>query len=335
MERARPADSQNEPRAVSVFFLGGTISMAGHSGGVVSRLGAAELIGAVPELADPDLQLEARDFRRMPSASLSFDDILELVTEAETSAADGIVVVQGTDTIEETAYLIDLVWSGPRPVVVTGAMRNPTLPSPDGSANLLAAVRVAASGRFDDQGALVVLDDQVHAARWVRKTHSTRTSTFASPNAGPLGLLVEGRAVPVASVARRPTHSPRPPVTAQVPILVMGLDESAAVLDAISASCDGLVVAGFGVGHVPEALAAPLGELAARVPVVLTSRTGSGPVLSHTYGFAGSETDLLARGLIDGGLLDPHKARVLLRVALTCGYDRSAIGATFTRAGGL
>jgi L-asparaginase len=322
-------------RAITAFFLGGTISMAGRDSGAVSRLVAAELVEAVPQLASLDVRLDARDFRGLPSAGLSFGDIVELVGAAAGCAADGIVVVQGTDTIEETAYLIDLLWPGDTPVVVTGAMRNPSLAGPDGPANLLAAVTVAASDRFRGLGALVVLNDEVHAARYVRKTHSTSTATFASPIAGPLGLIVEGDAVPLFSLPRRAVHSPAGPVTARVPVFAVGLDDDGTLLAALGENCDGVVVAGFGVGHVPDRLAEPLGELARRLPVVLASRTAAGPVLAHTYGFAGSETDLLGRGLIRAGLLDPFKARVLLRVALACGSDRAGIAAAFAEASGL
>ena len=123
--------------------------------------------------------------------------------------------MQGTDTLEESAYLIDLLWDRPEPVVLTGAMRNPTLAGADGPANLLAAVSVAADPEFRDLGALVVLADEVHSARSVRKAHTTRPHAFASPDGGPLGVVVEdGRdscsGLPRAgSRAARPDPSPR------------------------------------------------------------------------------------------------------------------------------
>ena len=129
---------------VTAFFLGGTISMAGDSsGGAVARLGGADLLAAVPGLAELDVGIDVRDFRRMPSASFAFADLLELVEHAEATSGDGVVVVQGTDTIEETAFLIDLLWHRPEPVVVTGAMRTPAMAGADGPANLLAAITVA------------------------------------------------------------------------------------------------------------------------------------------------------------------------------------------------
>ncbi|MFB9236138.1 asparaginase domain-containing protein [Plantactinospora siamensis] len=326
---------------LTVFFLGGTIGMAGHRAGVVHRLTGAELVEAVPQLADVGANLAVRDFRALPSACLSFADILELADAADAAVAagaDGIVVVQGTDTIEETAYLIDLVWSRPAPVVVTGAMRNPRLAGADGPANLLAAARVAASGAFAGLGCLVVANDQVHAARHVRKTHSANPATFAAPNTGPIGILAEDRAVLLTRPAGRVTlPRPRPDAAAAAPVALhtVALDDDGGQLVGLADRYAGLVVAGFGVGHVPAALAEPLGELARRIPVVLASRTGAGPVFTATYGFAGSERDLHGRGLIGAGLLDPYKARVLLRLLLAGGADREAVAATFATAGGL
>ncbi|ARZ65855.1 asparaginase [Streptomyces albireticuli] len=111
------------------------------------------------------------------------------------------------------------------------------------------------------------------------------------------------------------------------------LDDDGAQLAGLAETYGGLVVAGFGVGHVPASLAPVLGALAARIPVVLTSRTGSGPVLRHTYAGPGSETDLQQRGLINGGLLDPYKARVLLRLLLAAGAGRDEVAAAFAEHG--
>jgi L-asparaginase len=320
---------------VSAFFLGGTIGMAGHEGGVVTRLTPAHLVESVPALGELDVELDVRSFRSMPSASLSFADIVELAAEAGGSNADGIVVVQGTDTLEETAYLLDLLWAHDVPVVVTGAMRNPSMAGHDGPANLLAAVRVAASPDFRGLGALVAFNDEVHAARFVRKTHSTSTATFASPVAGPLGLMVEGRPVRLLGVERRPAHRLIGATRSRVALHVVSLDDDGDALDGLAGRCDGLVVAGLGVGHVPEQVAGHLVDLARSIPVVLASRTGAGPVLAATYGFVGSETYLLGHGLISAGLLDPYKARVLLKVALDCDYDTERIRAAFADASGI
>ncbi|PTA44317.1 asparaginase [Micromonospora sp. RP3T] len=324
--------------SVALFTLGGTIAMAGtDAGGVVTRLTGADLTAAVPGLAD--IPLDVRDVEAVPSAALAYRQILDLVDAAAAAVdggATGVVVTQGTDTLEETAFLADLVWARAAPLVFTGAMRNPTLAGPDGPANLLAAVRAAAAPAVRDLGVLVVMNDEIHAARFARKTHSTGTATFASPDAGPLGHVIEGR---VRVLTRPPRHAPLPTVgrdrlaAVRVALHTVTLDDDVALLDTLAAGRDGLVVAGFGVGHVPPAFAPALGALAGRMPVVLTSRTGAGSVLRDTYGAVGSERDLRRRGLVDGGLLHPYKAKVLLRLLLAAGADSGAIAEAFARHG--
>ncbi len=182
----------------------------------------------------------------------------------------------------------------------------------------------------------MVVNDQIHAARYVRKTHSANPATFASPNTGPVGQLAEG--VPVL-LARPPARLtvPRPSTVAHAPValVTVALDDDGGLLAGLADRYAGLVVAAFGVGHVPATLAETLGALAARIPVVLASRTGAGPTFTHSYGFAGSESDLRARGLVASGFLDPYKARVLLRLLLAGGADRETIAATFAAAGGV
>ncbi|GAB3818681.1 hypothetical protein GCM10027605_71680 [Micromonospora zhanjiangensis] len=196
---------------VTLFALGGTISMTGHDGGgVVSRLGGADLVAAVPGLAGTGVSLDVRDPRAVPSANLTFGQVLDVLDDAAAAVAGGahgVVVTQGTDTLEETAFLADLVWPHAQPLVFTGAMRNPTLPGADGPANLLAAVRVAADRTARDLGALVAFKNEIHAARWVAKSHSSSTATFVSPNLGPVGHVVEGR---VRLLVGLPRHAPLP-----------------------------------------------------------------------------------------------------------------------------
>ncbi|MER5980602.1 asparaginase [Streptomyces sp. NPDC001857] len=321
---------------VALFTLGGTISMAGrtHGGEGVRRLNGADLTAAVPGLARLGTTLDIHDIDAVPSANLTFTHVLDLVdcaSHAVKAGARGVVVTQGTDTLEETAFLADLVWPHTEPFVLTGAMRNPTLAGPDGPANLLAAARTAASPASHGLGALVVFNDEIHAARWVRKTHSTSTAAFASPNTGPIGHVIEGHARVLTTPARHRTSYPRPEAldTTRVGLHTVTLDDDADIVAAVAEKSHGLVIAGFGVGHVPSELADLLGTLAERMPVVLTSRTGSGSVLRHTYGSVGSEADLQRRGLINGGLLDPYKARILLRLMLAGGADREAVIAAF------
>lgn len=328
-----------KPR-VHVISLGGTIAMtASPNGGVTPALPADQLLAAVPGLANLDVNVETTSFRQLPGASLSFDDLKALVTLIDklfAGGADGVVIVQGTDTIEETAYLLDLRHAGPQPIVVTGAMRNPTMAGADGPANLLAAVQTAASPATRDLGCLVVLADEIHAARRVRKAHSTSTGTFQSPAGGPLGYMVEGQPQLLSNLTHRtlvppPTHERTP----KVALVTVVLGDDGLLLESLAGHVDGAIAAAFGAGHVPQHLVPTLHELAEQMPVVLASRTGAGPVLAATYGFPGSERDLLAKGMISAGFLDPYKARILLHTLLATDANREMIAAAFAVAGGL
>jgi L-asparaginase len=324
---------------VAVFTLGGTIAMLRTpEGGAAPALSASDLLQAVPGLDDLGMELRVRDFVNKPGASLSFADVLgvaEAISGALSEGCAGAVVTQGTDTIEETSYLLDLLVSAEAPVVVTGAMRNPSMAGPDGPANLLAAIQVASSESARGQGCLVVINDQVHAARWVQKAHASNPAAFTSPNHGPIGHVVEGRVdIPVRIRCRSPLISPDPARQVRVGLMTIALGDDGALIDAVAERVDGLIVAGFGVGHVPADAVTTLAKFAERMPVVLASRTGAGPVHHEMYGFPGSEKDLLSRGLISAGYLAPVKARLLLHLLLCGGADSQRITETFAEAGG-
>lgn len=324
---------------VAVLSLGGTIAMTstGTDGqGVRPRLDAAALLEAVPAVA-AIAGIRARSLRSVPGASLGFDDLLDCLacarSEVEAGAA-GVVVTQGTDTLEESAYLLDLLWDRPEPLVVTGAMRHPELPSPDGPGNLLASVVVASSAEARGRGVLAVLNDEIHAARHVRKTHSSALSAFVSPDTGPVGRVREGSAVFLGTLARPPAlPAPAPQRWSSVALVEAVLDESGGLLRLIDEAYDAVVVSAFGAGHVSETMAGQIEKLASRIPVVFASRTGAGGTFQRTYGFPGSEQDLLIRGAIPAGFLDPRKARILLAVLLAGGADQVDIRAAFSRHG--
>lgn len=332
-------------KRILMLSLGGTITMTGGGGpGIQPTLTAEDLVGAVPGL-DRVADVEARSPLRVPGASLTLDDLIavaRLLEERLAADADGAVVVQGTDTIEETAFALDLLVRSERPVVVTGAMRGAQAAGADGAANLLAAATVAASDTAAALGTLVVLNDEIHAARLVQKMHTALPSAFASPSAGPLGHVAEGRArlllrtprtpglpMPVAQAGASPVL--RPPVA----LLRLTLGDDGRLLRALpSLGFAAAVLEAMGAGHAPMDLAPLVGELAGTMPVVLATRVAAGPVFESTYGFAGSEIDLLGRGAIAGGLLGGLKSRILLQLLLSAGVPAAEIGREFGRYAG-
>ena len=320
---------------VSVLALGGTIASR-PSGGALARpeLTAEDLAALVGD-AQGVPPLRAESLLQAPSGDLDFAAIArvaERVREVVADGAQGVVITQGTDTLEETAFQLDLLLDLDQPVVVTGALRNPALPGADGAANLLAAIRVAADPAAAGLGVVVVMNDEVHAARLVRKTHSHKPSAFASPAAGPLGWIAEDRVRIVLRPAERALALSWRGVAPDVALVSLAFSTPAAVFNTfLERTPAGMVIAGFGVGHAPAWTVEAIGELAARLPVVLASRAGAGEVFAATYGYPGSESDLIGRGCIAAGYLDPLKARVLLTLLLGEAADRERIAGAFAR----
>jgi L-asparaginase len=287
----------------------------------------------VPGLADI-AEIDTFSPFQMPGASLVIGDILHVAKQVRAALANGAagaIIVQGTDTIEETAFVLDCFLETSAPVVITGAMRGPEAAGADGPANLLASAIVAASGACDT-GVVVALGDTVHAARFVRKGHTGLPDAFTSTPHGPIGHVFEGQFRRVSHLPARPhfnldTSGAVPPVA----LVQIGLGDDGRMLGHLAKmGFKGAVIAAMGAGHVPEPLAQAFGELAKTMPVVLASRVCGGPVFERTYGFAGSEVDLLGRGLIPSGALGPLKARLLLQLAGADGQtERDALLNTF------
>jgi L-asparaginase len=328
------------PATLLLVSLGGTITMTrAAGGGIVPTLSAADLVAAVPEI-EAVAELETVSPRRLPSGSLSLDDLLAvaaLLNERLAGEFAGAVVIQGTDTIEETAFVLDLLVDSDKPVVVTGAMRGPESPGADGPANLLAAARVAASPQAAGLGTLVCLNDEVHAARLVQKSHTALPSAFRSPGAGPLGLVAEGRVlIHLRCAPARKLELPVRGTDAPVALLRMALGDDGRLLPALPGlGYRGAVIEGMGAGHVPGAVAPLVGDLLAQMPVVLCTRVAAGPVFTRTYGYPGSEIDLLGRGALPAGSLLGPKARLLLQLLLRSGLGREELEAEFRRHAGV
>ena len=347
MNELAPSLGVAEPKArVHVFTLGGTIAAqhdpGGSGAGVVPTATAPQLLRMVS--VNDAIAVTASDFSMLPSGDLQVEDLAVLAVEIDrileggshdrpgNGGIDGVVVTQGTDTMEEAGYLLSLLVTSKKPVIVTGAMRNPTVAGSDGPANLLAAITVAGSPVARELGCVVLFNDQLHDPRWVRKTHTSNVAAFSSAPAGPIGWVSEGSLVLIAHPDRPiPIIATGRPELPAVALLTCGFGDDGRIADALlGLGFHGVVVEALGGGHVSKAAAERLVRLATEVPVILASRTG-GPVLSQTYGFIGSEIDLLSRGLLSAALLDGRKARVLLTLLLRAGLRGPQLAVEFSR----
>lgn len=320
---------------VTLFTLGGTIaSTAAADGlGVTPRLDAEGLLATIPEVTQI-AELSAIAFRTLPSPDLTLHDIIDLaaaIDQAAIEGAEGAVVSQGTDTLEETAFALAHLLTTRIPVAVTGAMRNPTQVSGDGPGNLLSAIRLVSSERAAQLGCTVVFNDEIHDPFFVRKAHTSSLSAFQSPRSGPIGWISEGtvelmsrprRALPIVGITTPPP---------EVAWLSLGMGSDPRLLDSVAElGYSGVIIEGLGGGHVPAHWAESVGRLAESLPVVIASRTLAGATLRDTYGFVGGEIDLRARGVIPAGVLDAAKARILLMLLLAHDGNLEVVREAFT-----
>jgi L-asparaginase len=315
---------------IGILFTGGTISMKldPATGGAVPALSAEEIFALVPGLGDI-AEIEIEDFSRLPGPHVTPEQMWRLAGRAaawlDRPDVDGLVITHGTDTVEETAYLLDLVLLSDKPVVLVGAMRTVSDVGWDGPANLLAAVRVAASPAARGQGVLVVMDEHILPAREVRKVHTESSSSFATPEFGPLGQIDAG-----AVIFRR---HPMPRATwcdphAEPGLRVSRLETRVEMVQAytgmecgpIDYACSrgprGLAVVAFGRGNVPPAILPAIRRaLDADVIVTVSSRCVAGRV-SPRYGYDGGGLQLQRMGAVLAGDLSGAKARLLQMVVL-------------------
>jgi L-asparaginase len=310
-------------REVLVLATGGTIAMRGER--AVPSAGPGELLAAVGLEG-----VESRELLGLPGAQIGLAEALAVARAAveEAAAGRGVVVTHGTDTLEETAFLCDLMHTADAPIVFTGAIRPASAPGADGPANLIDAVNVAGAATAAGLGCIVVFGGEIHPARGARKVDSAGPSAFGSPGGGPIGRVVEGR---IALRARpvRPERALSPErLDFHVPVLVAALGDDLAALDA---PADGAVVAALGGGHLSPAALERVRAAAARMPVVLAVRPERGAMLEKTYGFQGAEGDLRASGGIPVGALSPQAARMKLLACLGCGLSGPDLALAFSQ----
>lgn len=319
---------------IHVLATGGTIAMRidPATGGAVPALTGAELTAAVPGLQLIG-QIEVEELANIPSEHMKPDFWLHLARRVREivarGSADGIVILHGTDIMEETAFFLDVTVPTTTPIVFTGAMRSASDPKADGPANILDAAAVAASVDARDRGVLIVMHGDIHSARRVTKIDTSAVDAFESIMPPDLGTVRSGLVEFSAAWSPR-VHLPLPEQLPRVDIIYMyaGVDDFA-LRAALERGAAGLVIAGVGAGNVNQALFQGITDaLAGGIPVVISSRVPYGGA-QPLYSYAGGGMALHHAGAIFARDLNPQKARVLLMVGLGARYDRQGLEGLF------
>lgn len=284
----------------------------------------------VPDTVNPMTQvgldlkqvsLDVLDFLNVPSPHITMTHMMALYQKIKETAGqyDGVVITHGTDTLEETAYFLDTMALPDIPVVLTGAMRSSNELGSDGIYNYLSALRVANHEKSKDKGVLVVMNDEIHAAKYVTKTHTTNVSTFQTPTHGPLGIIMKN------DILYFKTAEPRvrfelETISGTVPIIKAYAGMGDGIISLLSPdSVDGIVIEALGAGNIPPQAALALEQLMTNdIPVVLVSRCFNG-IAEPVYAYDGGGVQLAKKGVMFVKELNAQKARIKLLIALNAG----------------
>ncbi len=318
---------------IVIIFTGGTISMRvdPSTGGAVPALRGAQLLANVPGI-ERVAPLEIDEWATMAASHFTVEHLwsirARILSHLARSDVAGVVVAQGTDTLEEVAYLAARSIATSKPVVFTGAMRTSEDLGWDGPVNLLDSVRVAASPRSRDQGVLVVFGSRIFSARDATKVDTRLPDAFDSPGFGPIGEVDGETVIFRRCVAQSPILDP-PQLAAPVDIVHAYVGCDGRLVDAARAASVGLVIAALGRGNTnPPFFEAVLRWLSAGKPVVVSSRAQHGRV-GATYGFRGGGKMLLDAGAIFAGGRRPQHARIDLMLGLGASLTGPALRAIF------
>lgn len=324
-------------KKVIIITTGGTIAMKNDpkTGGLIPAVSGADLIEAVPDLKNV-ADIDVVEFSNVPSGHVTPEMMFELAKLADKYAAadaDGIVVTHGTDTMEETAYVLSLACKTDKPVIITGAMRGASDMGYDGPANILSAVKVAACDKAAGRGTLLVMNDEIHSAAEVTKGHTVSCSTFVSPGWGPIGhVYFDG------VVFRRSSENLQKIVTDKLEHDVELLKVYAGMDDFLfkclaDKPVKGLVVEAVGCGNVSPAVMKGIEYVRSKgIPVVLATRVASGRVVP-VYSYLGSAGYMEPLKLIYSGELNGQKARLKLMLALGVTQDEEKLQEYFAENG--
>lgn len=324
---------------IKILATGGTIAGSAASAGKLTgytagALSVQSLIDAVPQLTEI-AAVSSEQLANIDSCNITSDLWFKLAARCNELMADesvdGIVITHGTDTLEETAYFLNLTVKGSKPVVLTGAMRPATAISADGPLDLLNAVKTAACREADGQGVMIVMNDIIMAARYATKTSAFKVEAFQAQPYGQLGTIAGGKVYFEAQVKKRHTEQSafagkNYDILPRVDIIYTHCDDDGVLIEAaVKAGAQGIIYAGSGMGSIHcGAEAALLKAVQRGAAVVRSTRVSEGRVLA-----ANPKWD--EAGFISGGNLNPQKARILLQLALTCTHDTRKIQEFFDK----
>ncbi|HHW6404188.1 TPA: asparaginase [Staphylococcus aureus] len=315
-----------------VIHTGGTISMSqDQSNKVVTN--DINPISMHQDVINQYAQIDELNPFNVPSPHMTIQHVKQLkdiILEAVSNKYyDGFVITHGTDTLEETAFLLDLILGIEQPVVITGAMRSSNEIGSDGLYNYISAIRVASDEKARHKGVMVVFNDEIHTARNVTKTHTSNTNTFQSPNHGPLGVLTKDRVqfhhMPYRQQALENVND-----KLNVPLVKAYMGMPGDIFSFYSREgIDGMVIEALGQGNIPPSALDGIQQLVSlNKPIVLVSRSFNG-IVSPTYAYDGGGYQLAQQGFIFSNGLNGPKARLKLLVALSNNLDKAEIKSYF------
>ena len=313
------------PKKILVLHTGGTISMQADASGAV----VTSSDNPMNHVSNPleGIHVHDLDFFNLPSPHIQPKHMLALYQKIKEEAAnyDGVVITHGTDTLEETAYFLDTMEVPHMPIVLTGAMRSSNELGSDGVYNYLSALRVASDDKAADKGVLVVMNDEIHAAKYVTKTHTTNVSTFQTPTHGPLGLIMKQEILYFKTAEPR-VRFDLDHIQGLVPIISAYAGMTDELIDMLDLEqLDGLIIQAFGAGNIPKETAQKLESLLQKgIPVALVSRCFNG-IAEPVYAYQGGGVQLQKSGVFFVKELNAQKARLKLLIALNAGLTGQAL----------
>lgn len=314
-------------KKILILHTGGTISMSEDATGKI-KPNAQNPLAELPLDSQGQIQLVTEEIFNLPSPHITPAHMLQLSQRLRQAAAegfDGAVVTHGTDTLEETALFLDLTLTSTMPVVVTGAMRSSNEIGSDGLYNFRTAIMVASANASVGKGVVVVMNDEIHSARYVTKTHTTNVATFRTPTFGPIGIVSEGHVNYMQTINPQP-HLPIEKVITEVYLIKAYAGMTGTLFQALNQpTTRGIVIEALGAGNLPpQTLAALQALVHQNIPLVLVSRCFNG-IAEPVYDYQGGGVNLAQMGIIFCRGLNGPKARIKLLVGLSAGLQGSAL----------